>query len=357
MYCPIHNPSGGEYSPMKEQYKTKRIVMRQETRYGMVSSSTTQNVPIERRPFKMPDNMPLDAPSVVQIDNSKKITSDFAAITISAGTEPKRTYIFNVKLLPSNSPARQISTALMYLTEERFYNRFERFAKQNRNNSNWLNAQSIASVDVMRCHAEGKFHTPPSPGPIAGAPMWEVMANAQAVSSEYVYMTGFKDKPIALTEDYLFSYVLDEVNRETKEKTLSISERSKLILDKVNAINTAMFIDRRDNNKLPANYNDVIIHPLDLIGASIIWVGTDRVDNAFVNKDNTADLHDWFMEHTHFHLPNKQYFVDNGFDLAEFRADGSIYIKSNVRMTKDYINNEKSYFESNSTTNEKYIDW
>lgn len=357
MYCPIHNPSGGDYDPLKEQYKIKTIVMRQETRHGFVTSSSSERVPIVRRPFKMPDNMPEDAPSVVQLDNTRKITNDFAAITISAGIEPKRTYIFNAKLLPSNSPARQISTALMYVTEERFYNRFERFAKQNRNNSGWLTAQSYASVDVMRCHDEGKYHTPPSPGPTSTKKMWELMGDSQAVSTEFVYLTGFKDKPVALTEDYLFSYIEEEINREVKQSNLTIAEKQLLIADKINQVNSQMFIDRRDNIKLPANYNDIIIHPLDLLTTGITWVGENRVDLSFVNKDNTNDLKEWFMPHEQFHLANKQFFVDNGFNLAEFRTDGSIYIKSNVRMDKSFINNEKSFFESNSLENEKYLDW
>lgn len=357
MYCPIHNPSGGDYDPLKEQFKTKRVVMRHETRYGVVTSSTTQNVPIIRKPFKMPDNMPADAPSVVQLDNSKKITSDFAAITITAGTEPKRTYIFNVKLLPSNSPARQISTAIMYATEERFYNRFDRWAKQNRNNSNWLKAQSLVSIDVMRCHDEGKFHTPPSPGPVAGQKMWEILENSQSVSTEYAYVTGFKNKPVALTSDYIFKYIENDVNNTVKTKNLSAQERLDLINTKINEVNSNMFIDRRDNDKNPLNYNDVIIHPLDLVTANIVWVGINRVDNAFINKENTADLRTWFLSHDQFHLANKQYFVDNGFNLAEFLTDGSIYIKSNIRMDKSYINSEKNYVESLSESGEKYTDW
>ena len=356
MYCPILNPSGGDYDPLKEQYKIKTIVMRQETRHGFVTSSSSEKVPIVRKPFTMPEFMPEDAPSVVQLDNTRKITNDFAAITISAGTEAKRTYIFNAKLLASNSPARQISTALMYVTEERLYNRFERFAKQNRNNSGWMTAQTYASVDVMRCHDEGKFHTPPSPGPTSSKHMWEIMAESQAVSTEFVYLTGFKDKPAALTEDYLFSYIEDEINREVKQSNLTLAERQLLIIDKINKVNNTMFLDRRENAKLAANYNDVIIHPLDLLTTPITWVGDNRVDLSFVNKENTNDLKDWFMQHEQFHLANKQFYVDNGFNLAEFRTDGSIYIKSNIRMDKSFIAAEKSFVESNNE-GVVYTDW
>src|SRR5699024_9159126 len=105
------------------------------------------------------------------------------------------------------------------------------------------------------------------------------------------------------------------------------------------------------------NVNDFIIHPLDLIGATIHWVGPNQVDDVFVSLDNTTDLREWFMSHDEFHVPNKQMFVDAGFIPATFEQDGSIYVKSNVRMMPFYINEEKLYIESLDESNVKYVNW
>ena len=357
MYCPIHNPSGGDYDPKKAQYKNRSHSIRQEFGRSSVTTISTERVPVVQKPFTPPDHIDPDAPSVVQLDNTRKIVSDFAAITITAGDENKRTFVFNAKLLASNSPARQIATALMYVTEERFYNRSERWAKQQRDGTNWLAVPTYASVDVVRCYDQGKFHTPPSPGPVGSQAMWESLQLTQPVTNDFVYLTGFKDTPIAQTKDYVFEYIQAEVNQIANDNKLTLEDREALLLSRIKKINTEMFLDVRNGKNLPRNYNDVIIHPLDLVSAALVWVGPNRVDDVFVTRDNTADLRNWFMPHNSFHVPNKQMFVDNGFNLADFNTDGSITIKSNVRMFSNFINEEKLYMETKYPDRGKYTDW
>ena len=123
MYCPIHNPSGGDYDPLKSQYKNRRHALRKEFGSGSVTLISTERVPVVQQPYRPPAVVPQNAAGVVQLDNTKKITTDFAAITVTFGNEAKKTFVFNAKLLPSNSQARSIATALQYLTEERLYSR------------------------------------------------------------------------------------------------------------------------------------------------------------------------------------------------------------------------------------------
>lgn len=357
MYCPIHNPSGGDYDPQKSQYKNRRHSLRSEYGSGSVTLISSEKVPIVQRPYTPPAAFDKDAAGVVQLDNTKKITTDFAAITVTFGSEPKKTYVFNVKLLPSNSPARQIGTALQYLTEERLYSRFERWVKQQRTGTNWYTAPTYGSVDIVRCHDEGKQHTPPTPGPTSNESGWEINEVSQAVTTQFVYMTGFNEKPTALFKDYVFTYITEQVRVAAIAQQLTLAEREALLLDRILRVNANMFIDKRDSNTIANNANDIIIHSLDLVGATINWVGPNRVDDVFVTRDNTSDMRDWFMGHDDFHVPNKQMFVDAGFQPASFETDGSIYIKSNVRMMKESINEEKLYVESLLTTGEKYLDW
>lgn len=357
MYCPIHNPSGGDYDPLKSQYKNKRHALRQEYGTGSVTLISTERIPVVQRPYSPPAFFSPDAPGVVQIDNTRKITTDFAAITVTFGTEVKKTFVFNAKLLPSNSQARSIATALQYLTEERLYSRAERWVKQQRSGTNWLDSPTYGSVDAVRCHHEGKYHTPPSPGPIDGMPLWEDVAVSQAVTNQFVYLTGFKDKMISQHEDKVFEFLDAQVKQIADQQGLTLEERRILLKDRIDKVNREMFIGKNDVEGSASNVNDFIIHPLDLVGATIHWVGPNQVDNVFVSTDNTSDMRDWFMGHDTFHIPNKQMFTDAGYMPATFETDGSIYIKSNVRMMPFYINEERLYVESKSTDNTKYYNW
>lgn len=357
MYCPIHNPSGGEYDPQKSQYKNRRHSLRQEYGGGSVTLISTEKVPIVQQPYKPPTVFSPDAAGVVQLDNTKKITSDFAAVTITFGNESKKTFVFNAKLLPSNSSARAVGTALQYLTEERLYSRAERWTKQQRAGTAWMDSPTYGSVDVVRCHHEGKYHTPPSPGPTVGQELWETDGIGQAVTNQFVYLTGFKDKMISQHEDKVFEFVTAQVKQIAEQQNLTLEERRLLLLDRIDKINREMFLDKRDEVTSANNVNDIIIHPLDLIGATIHWVGPNRVDDVFVTNENTSDLRNWFMNHDEFHVPNKQMFVDSGFIPATFEPDGSIYIKSNIRMMPLYINEERLYVESLTDGAVKYTNW
>lgn len=357
MYCPIHNPSGGDYDPQKSQYKNRRHALRQEYGKGSVTLISTEKVPIVQRPYNPPAVFSPDAAGVVQIDNTRKITTDFAAITVTFGNEVKKTFVFNAKLLPSNSPARSAVTAFQYLTEERLYSRMERWVKQQRSGTKWIESPTYGSVDVVRCYNDGKNHTPPSPGPLAGQKMWETTTENQAVTNTFAYMTGFRDKMIAQTEDKVFEFIANQVKTIADQQGLTLEERRILLLDRIDKVNREMFLHKKDEGNVSSNVNDYIIHPLDLVGSTIHWVGPNQVDSVFVSTENTADLRDWFMPHDEFHVPNKQMFVDSGFVPATFEQDGSIYIKSNVRMMPFYINEERLYVESTSTTNSKYFKW
>lgn len=357
MYCPIHNPSGGDYDPQKSQYKNRRHSMTNEYGRGSVTLISSEKVPIVQKPYTPPETFDADAAGVVQLDNTRKITTDFAAMTVTFGTEGKKTYVFNVKLLPSNSPARQVGTAIQYLTEERMYSRFERWVKQQRSGSAWYQAPAYGSIGLVRCHAEGRYHTPASPGPVATEYAWENNASSQAVTSQFIYMTGFKDKMASQFKDSVFTFVAEQVRVAAINQSLTLLEREAYLMDRIQRVNAEMFIDRRDNTLTANNVNDIIIHPLDLVGTTITWVGLNRVDDVFVTRDNTSDMRDWFMGHDEFHVPNKQLFVDAGYRPASFETDGSIYIKSNVRMMKENINEEKLYVEALSTDGAKYLDW
>lgn len=357
MYCPIHNPSGGEYDPQKSQFKNRRHSLRQEYGSGSVTLISTEQVPIVQQPYRPPAVFSPDAAGVVQIDNTKKITTDFAAVTVSFGNEIKKTFVFNVKLLPSNSQARSASTALQYLTEERLYSRQERWTKQQRTGTRWAESPTYGSVDTVRCYHDGKYHTPPSPGTLVGQTMWESDAEQQAVTTQFVYLTGFKDKMISQHEDKVFEFVAGQVKQLADQQGLTLEERRNLLLERVDRINREMFIDKRDVVGTANNINDMIIHPLDLIGATIHWVGPNQVDDVFVTTDNTTDMRNWFMNHDEFHIPNKQMFVDSGFVPATFQPDGSIYIKSNVRMMPLYINEERLYVEALEGVTGKYLSW
>ena len=357
MYCPIHNPSGGDYDPQRSQYKNRRHALTSEYGSGSVTLISTEKVPIAQQPYKPPEFFSPTAAGVVQLNNTKKITTDFAAITVTFGQEAKKTYVFNAKLLPSNSPARQISTALQYLTEERLYSRHERWVKQQRSGTNWVNSPTYGSVDLVRCHNDGKHHTPPSPGPVVGSTLWENHDISQAVTSQFVYITGFADKMISQREDKVFEYLAEQVKVIAEQQSLTLEERRALLLDRIARVNREMFISKFDNDTTPSNANDIIFHPLDLVSATINWVGPNQVDDVFVTRDNTSDLRDWFMSHDEFHTPNKQMFVNNGFIPASFENDGSIYMKSNVRMMPFHINEERLFVEATNDGNAKYFKW
>lgn len=357
MYCPIHNPSGGDYDPQKSQYKNRRHAMTNEYGRGSVTLISTEKVPISQKPYNPPEVFSKDAAGVVQIDNTKKITTDFAAITVTFGSESKKTYVFNAKLLPSNSPARQVGTAIQYLTEERLYSRHERWVKQQRTGTAWVEAPTYGSIDIVRCYHDGKYHTPPSPGTFVGHSPWEIPEVSQAVTSQFVYMTGFKDKMVSQFEDKVFEFLANQVKTVAEQQNLTLEERRILLLDRIDKVNREMFIDKRDNSTTANNANDIIIHPLDLVGSTIKWVGLNRVDDVFVTRDNTSDMRDWFMPHDTFHIPNKQMFVDTGYQPASYETDGSVYIKSNVRMLPLYINEEKLHVESLLEDGSKYLYW
>lgn len=357
MYCPIHNPSGGDYDPLKSQYKNRRHALRQEYGTGSVTLISTERIPVVQRPYSPPAFFSPDAPGVVQIDNTRKITTDFAAITVTFGTEAKKTFVFNAKLLPSNSQARSAVTAIQYLTEERLYSRAERWVKQQRTGTNWLDSPTYGSVDVVRCHHEGKYHTPPSPGGCVGETMWEMETENQAVTNQFAYLTGFKDKMISQHEDKVFEFIENQVRGIAEQQSLTLEERKLLLKDRIDKVNREMFIHKSDEIGAASNVNDFIIHPLDLTGATIHWVGPNQVDDVFVSTENTTDMREWFMPHDEFHIPNKQMFVDNGYKPASFETDGSIYIKSNVRMMPFYINEEKLFVEANTQDNTKYVKW
>lgn len=357
MYCPIHNPSGGEYDPLKSQYKNRRHALTNQYGKGRVTLISTEKVPIKQRPYTPPETFSPDAAGVVQLDNTKKIITDFAAITVTFGNEVKKTFVFSAKLLPSNSPARQVSTAIQYLTQERLYSRSEKWVKQRRAGTEWIESPTYGSIDVVRCHHDGEHHTPPSPGPVGDDFLWENAATGQAVTTQFVYVTGFKDKMISQHEDKIFEFLNNQVQTIADQQNLTLAERELLLKDRINKVNNEMFIHRDDVAGTSQNINDFVIHPLDLVGATIHWVGPNQVDDVFVTLDNTSDMREWFMNHEDFHIPNKQMFVDNGFIPATFESDGSIYIRSNVRMMPFYINEEKVYVEANDETKQKYTSW
>lgn len=357
MYCPIHNPSGGDYDPQKSQYKKRRHALMQEYGKGQVTLISTEKIPVVQKPYTPPEFFKADAPSVVQLDNTKKILSDFAAITVTFGDEAKKTFVFNVKFLPSNSPARGIITALQYLTEERLYSRHERWVKQQRPNTRWDKSPSYASVDIVRCFDEGRRHSPASPGPVIGERMWEFTGATQGVISQFAYLTGYNQKMIAMDESTVFEVIQDQVNTIAKQQNMTTEERAMLLKDRIAKVNKEMFTHYKDSSEYPSTMNDVIIHKLDLVGAAVEWVGPNTVDTVFLTTENTADLREWFMDHDAFYVANQQMFVDLGYKPAEFLADDSIYIKSNVRINPFYINEERVFVETRSEQEMVFTNW
>ena len=355
MYCPIHNPSGGVYDPSKAQYKNRRHAIKKEFGKGSVTTISTEKIPVLPKPFKAPAFIAPDAPGVVQLDNAKKITTDYAAITMSVGNAAARTYIFNIKLLPSNSPARQIVTALLYVSNGVFYNRFDSWVKQRRIGTNWETATACASVDIVRCYDEGRHHTPPSPGPIVGEAMWEDTP-PQPVTSQFAYLTGF-GKPVQLqTVQKPFSYVQAQVTAEASRLGLSLSEREVLLQERIDAIQKEYVFDAKAIEETLLDYT-ITIYPLDLVSKALVWVGGNAAGDGFVNNANTSDLREWFTPNEEMHTINKQMYADLGYSFADFKLDGSITIRSNSAFSMIPINEEKLFVESNGDSTTRFTAW
>lgn len=355
MYCPIHNPSGGVYDPTKVQFKKRRHALKQEYGSGTVTTISTEKIPVIPKPFVPPLLVSPNAPGVAQLDNMKKITTDYAAITMSIGAGPANTYIFNIKLLPSNSPARQIVTALLYASNGQFYNRFDTWVKQRRAGTNWLNATAVASVDIVRCYDEGRHHTPPSPGPLLGHAMWED-TEMQAVTSQFAYITGFGKPPQLQTLDKPFGHVQAQVMIEAERLGLTLAERSILLQTRIDAMQAEYVISRETVSDIPVDFT-ITISPLDLVGKPLIWVGGNAAGDGFINNANTSDLKDWFVNSENMHIPNKQMYADLGYAFADARLDGTIEIKSNSGFKMTPINEEKLYHESQGDSSTRYTSW
>ena len=355
MYCPIHNPSGGVYDPTKVQFKKRRHALKQEYGKGSVTTISTERIPVLPKPFVPPLMVSPTAPGVAQLDNMKKITTDYAAITMAIGSASANTYIFNIKLLPSNSPARQIVTALLYASNGQLYNRFDTWVKQRRAGTNWANATAVGSVDIVRCYDEGRQHTPPSPGPVLSQSMWEDTI-MQAVTSQFAYITGYAGPMQLQTLDKPFAYVQAQVMIESERLGLTLAERSILLQSRIDAMQ-AEYVSTRDTiTDIPVDFN-ITISPLDLIGKPLIWVGGNAAGDGFINNANTSDLKDWFMHSDEMHIPNKQMYSDRGYAFADTRLDGTIEIKSNSGFQMTPINEEKLYFESQGDSSTRYTSW
>ena len=353
MYCPIHNPSGGKYDPRKSQFKTVVYTVPNVTAGGTVWTRVSEKVPIVQKPFSYPDNLKADAACVAQLDNTKKIITDFAAITASFGEEAKRTYIINAKLLPSNSPARYVSTLLAYLTNERIYNRYDRFTKLNRRGNDWYLTPAYGSIDVMRCISEGSNHSPPGIGGTNKTFIGDSLEDTQAVTLEYCYLTGFNHRPDVATTDNPPLYLQSSVLQAKQERNLTLAETESLLKERIDDLNESAFTKSKLIASVTSAQNDMVFYPLDLLDTPLVWIDGNEVDPAFISVDNCSDLIDWFMPNDQFHVPNKQHYVDNGFDLATFNVDGSIKIRSNTRLDMRWIDREKRHWEENELSPEQ----